>query len=194
MKNLLKLAIATLLSLNLLSLPAQAKVVVKYDEFKDETTISIVPEKIDPKRPQLSLSKSFRGKKPTEMPYSFEFGLQVHQQHIDYAHRQKCENIRIRILADGKAARNPPLPFANMREIGISIVPLAWENPKSPWENPSLAEYMLLTEYFQANVFKQIVQAKIVKYRLCDSDSEIFELTTQEKSDLKKFYSFFEQK
>ncbi|PSF35776.1 hypothetical protein C7H19_15230 [Aphanothece hegewaldii CCALA 016] len=94
MKVLLKLAntfgtpvaIATLLGLNILSTQAQAKVVMKYDEFNDETTVSIVPEKIDPKRPQLSLSQSFRGKKLSKMPFSFGFGLQVHQKQIIYAH------------------------------------------------------------------------------------------------------------
>ncbi|PSF35775.1 hypothetical protein C7H19_15225 [Aphanothece hegewaldii CCALA 016] len=106
---------------------------------------------------------------------------------------EKCD-VRIRVLADGKAVRNPPAPLPNMQDIGIRVMPLAWENPMLARKNPSLAEYMLVTEDFQANIFKQIVEAKTVKYRLCNSDSEVFELTTQEKSDLRKFYRFFAKK
>jgi len=169
--------LSTILSL-ILATPTKAEITQKYDQFKGVTNVSLTPNNSwDGVRPTLYINTQLKGQ-GTENRSVYNFSVILRSNKT-----QTCVSGVTGVIADGERVKT-------MEEISRQ----AWATPKMKivqyTKNGTFGrqpQYLALSERYYPAEFDKIANAQSVKYQLCGKDEWVYELSAQERAELKQY-------
>lgn len=143
-----------------------ADVVFKYDPFEDRTTITLFGEQ-SPQKPLLHASHQSNGQKPDVSESAM----------VGFITSQACTDPNF--IADGQ--RVQPKPGTDS-PLTPHMIPMDYG--EGDRRLPGTYSF----NFYEFSQVKQIATAKSVQYKLCD---RVFNLSSQDRAELRKFLNYF---
>jgi hypothetical protein len=175
--TLIILPVVSAISVSLATPIAQAEVSKTHDELSGKTTISVTPDwKNWNGSPTLYLNYSFQDKTPTQEPKMLFFS--VIAPISKYA---ECAKGVTGVIADSERIPTADERLPQFARLGLpNVEPLGRNNPR-------MRQYISLFARYQLEDFRKIANADRVVYQLCGKSSQVFELSEQERQDLRDY-------